>query len=166
MLDVKFAGHKVAKLSTRSIFMKIIFLITIFIIAWELPCNWNEALVRLINYATSLLLIWEGCVSQFGNIPQMDPKCKYIHKKPPFHTRCFENEDKNNPLQPQLNQHCDCLYLVFVSDILCLLPPFIEDLVPKVAAGLAINSSSMKYCFLSRWGLAQQQCLAGKSCGC
>lgn len=54
----------------------------------------------------------------------------------------FKRENNNNPLNSHLHQHCRCLYLTFISDILRLLASFIWDLVPKAATGLAINSSS------------------------
>lgn len=55
----------------------------------------------------------------------------------------------------------------FFSPISCVCwRLFISDLVLKHAADLAINSSSLKYVFLSRRRLGRQQCLAGKRWGC
>lgn len=53
------------------------------------------------------------------------------------------------------------VYILYLSDILRLLVSFISDLALKRSVVLAINSSSMNYCFLSRWGLARQT-MAGR----
>lgn len=103
---------------------------------------------------------------------RLTPSCERIqaaniakeNKCPP--TALSKHGDINNTLQPQLNQDSICLCLLFASDILRLFAPFICDLILNVAEGFAINSSSMTYCFLSRWGLARQQCLTGKRSDC
>lgn len=52
-------------------------------------------------------------------------KCKHKKKENPS-CLVFRSDDKNNPLQ-----HCDCLFLVFVSDILRFLAPFYLRSHPK-----------------------------------
>lgn len=97
------------------------------------------------------------CVSEVGHILRIVQKINMSLKK-----RFFEVKIK----AAHFSRNYINITTVYISQF-CLIScicwrRFISDHVLKVAAGLAISSSSMNYVFLPKRGLRCQQCQAGK----